>query len=298
MTTQMHADEVAVPVSLVRTLVDRQYPEWGELPLRPVAEFGTDHKLFRLGDELLVRMPVYGGSADQAASDAAWLPRLAPHLPVDLPVPLAVGEPDVDYPFQWSVVRWLPGVTLDRADVDPVHVAEHLAAFVLALRDVDPAGGPAKSGTARGVPLDPAWEVERRIDQELADPGERVLARRVWHSALEAGPWTGDPRWIHGDLLEGNLLVDEGRLSAVIDWGALGVADPAPDVAPAWTLFEGRARERYRDLLGVDDATWARARAWVMLPALSGLSYYATSVPAFTARGRRHLDAVMSDPTL
>jgi|tagenome__1003787_1003787.scaffolds.fasta_scaffold20772778_2 aminoglycoside phosphotransferase (APT) family kinase protein len=295
MTTQMHADEVAVPLSLVRILVDRQYPEWEELPLRPVDEFGTDHKLFRLGDELLVRMPVYGGSADQAASDAAWLPRLAPHLPVDLPVPVAVGEPDAGYPFEWSVVRWLPGVTLDRADVDPVHLAEELAAFVLALQAVDPLGGPPKTGTSRGVPLDPAWDVEREIERELSDPGERARASRVWQAALDAGPWPGEPRWIHGDLLEGNLLVCDGRLSAVIDWGAVGVADPAPDVAPAFTLFEGEARHRYRELLSVDDATWARAKAWVMLPALSGLTYYAESVPAFTARGRRHLDAVLCE---
>jgi aminoglycoside phosphotransferase (APT) family kinase protein len=298
MVTQMHADEVSVPVSLVRTLVDRQHPEWRGLPLRPVAEFGTDHKLFRLGAELLVRMPVFAGSADQAASDSAWLPRLAPHLPVDLPVPVAVGEPDAGYPFPWSVVRWLPGVTLDRADVDPEHAAEELARFVLALQGVDPRGGPAGTGTSRGVPLDPVWDVERQIEEELSDPRERDRATRVWRAALEAGPWPGEPRWIHGDLLEGNLLVSAGHLSAVIDWGVLSVADPAPDVAPAWTLFEGAARERYRALLGVDDATWARARAWVMLPALSGLTYYATSVPAFAERSRRHLDAVLSDPTL
>jgi len=298
MATQMHADEVAVPMTLVRTLVDRQHPEWAGLPLRPVAEFGTDHKLFKLGDDLLVRMPVYAGSADQAASDAAWLPRLAPHLPVDVPVPVAVGEPDAGYPYQWSVVRWLPGLALDQVDADLVHLAEELAGFVIALRQVDPRGGPAPTGTARGVPLDPAWEVERRIDTELSDPAERDLARRVWSTALEAGPWAGGPRWIHGDLLEGNLLLRDGRLSAVIDWGVLGVADPAPDVAPAWTLFEGTSRERYRALLDVDDATWARARAWVLLPALSGLNYYATSVPAFAQRSRRHLDAVLSDPTL
>jgi aminoglycoside phosphotransferase (APT) family kinase protein len=296
--TQMHTDEVAVPASLVRTLVDRQRPEWAGLPLHPVAEFGTDHKLFRLGEELLVRMPVHSGSADQAASDAAWLPLLAPHLPVELPVPVALGEPDAGYPFQWSVVRWLPGTTLDRARVDLVHLAEELAGFVLALQAIDPRGGPRQTGTGRGVALDPAWDVERRIAAELSDPGERDRAHQVWRAALDAGPWPGAPRWIHGDLLEGNLLLSAGRLSAVIDWGVLSVADPAPDVAPAWTLFHGASRERYRALLDADDAIWARARAWVMLPALAGLTYYATSVPAFAQRSRRHLDAVLSDPTL
>jgi aminoglycoside phosphotransferase (APT) family kinase protein len=217
---------------------------------------------------------------------------------VELPVPVVLGEPDAGYPFPWSVVRWLPGVTLDRSEVDPLHLAEELAGFVLALHAVDPEGGPAQIGRGRGVPLDPVWDVERRIDEELTDRRERDRANRVWQAALDAGPWPDGPRWIHGDLLEGNLLVSGDRLSAVIDWGALGVADPAPDVTPAWTLFDGASRERYRALLGVDDATWARARAWVMLPALIGLTYYATSVPAFAERSRRHLDAVLSDPTL
>ncbi len=256
--TKLHADEVDVSKSLVRTLVDRQFPEWSDLPLEPVSAFGTDHRLFRLGEELLVRMPVYADSADQARSDAAWLPRLAPHLPVEVPVPVAVGAPGDDYPFPWAVVPWLPGETVAESHVDPDRLAEELAGFVAALRAVDAKGGPAKTGRTRGVPLDPAWAVEEQIDG-LGPLVDSTRAKRVWRSALEAGPWDGDPVWIHGDLLEGNLLVHQGRLSAVIDFGALGVADPAPDVAPAWTLFDGSSRRRYRELLAVDDATWARA---------------------------------------
>jgi len=291
---KMHADEVDVPGSLVRSLVDRQFPEWSALSLRPVPAFGTDHRLFRLGEELLVRMPVYGGSADQAVSDATWLPWLAPHLPVEVPAPEAVGEPGQGYPFSWSVVRWLPGRTLDEVDVDPDQLVEDLAGFVTALRGIDGTGGPARTGTARGAPMMPDWPIEQAID-ELGDLVDGARAKQVWRDALAAGPWEQDPVWIHGDLLEGNLLVRDGRLSAVIDWGALGVADPAPDVAPAWTLFAGASRQRYRELLAVDEATWARARAWVMLPALSGVSYYAHTVPAFAARSRRHLDAILAE---
>jgi aminoglycoside phosphotransferase (APT) family kinase protein len=293
----MHADEVAVTASVVRALVDEQFPEWAGLPLERVTAFGTDHRLFRLGAELLVRMPVYAGSSGQALSDAAWLPRLAPYLPVTVPAPLAVGEPDENYPFPWSVVPWLSGEPVSDVDIDPLRLAEELAAFVMALRSVDPAGGPPKTGESRGATLDPAWDVERQID-ELGELVDGRAARRVWRAALEAGPWRGTPHWLHGDLLEGNLLVHDGRLSGVIDWGGLGVGDPAPDVAPAWTLFDGTTRERYRELLAVDDATWARARAWVMLPALTGLTYYAVSVPAFAARSRRHLEAVFTDPTV
>ena len=280
----------------MRALVDRQQPQWAALPLRPVEDFGTDHRLFRLGEELLVRLPVYAASAGQALSDAAWLPRLAPQLPVELPVPVAVGEPGEGYPFPWSVVPWLPGATVDRARPDPLALAEELAAFVLALRAVDTTGGPLRT-SGRGAPLDPGWGVEERID-ELGDLVDRAAAWRVWRAALEAGPWPGAPVWVHGDLLEGNLLVRDGRLAAVIDFGAIGVADPAADVTPAWTLFEGDERRAYRERLDVDDATWARARAWVLLPALTGVTYYAESAPAFAERSRRHLDAVCGDETL
>jgi aminoglycoside phosphotransferase (APT) family kinase protein len=290
----MHADEIEIPESLVRSLVDRQFPEWAALPLRPVTAFGTDHRLFRLGEELLVRMPVYAGSADQAISDATWLPRLAPHLPVVVPVPVAVGEPNASYPFAWSVVPWLPGEPLEDVSADNPRLAADLAEFVLALRDVDPSDGPRPTGTARGMALDPQWPVEDTI-LEHADLIDVDRARAVWREALDAGPWPGPGVWIHGDLLGGNLLVRDGRLSAVIDWGPLKVGDPAPDVVPAWTLLEGEARRTYREQLAVDDATWARARAWVMLPALAGIRYYEKTVPAFSQRSRRHLDAVLGD---
>ena len=143
------------------------------------------------------------------------------------------------------------------------------------------------------MPLDPEWRVEDTID-EHGDLIDVDRARAVWRAALEAGPWPGRDVWLHGDLLGGNLLVRDGRLSAVIDWGPLKVADPA-DFAPAWTLLEGEARRTFRDQLAVDDATWARARAWVMLPALTGIRYYQKTVPAFAQRSRRQLDAVLGD---
>ena len=152
--------------------------------------FGTDHRLFRLGEELLVRMPVYAGSADQAISDATWLPRLAPHLPVAVPVPVELGQPDASYPFTWSVVRWLPGEPLEDVSADNPRLATDLAEFVLALRSVDTTGGPRPSGTARGMPLDPEWEVEETI-VEHGDLVDVDRARAVWQTALDAGPWPG-----------------------------------------------------------------------------------------------------------
>lgn len=195
------------------------------------------------------------------------------------------------------MVPWLPGEALEDRAADRAWLAEDLAGFVLALRAVDPTGGPRPTGTARGMPLSPGWRIEERI-AEHGDLVDVDRARAVWQAALDAGPWLGPDVWLHGDLLGGNLLVREDRLTAVIDWGPLTVGDPAADVTPAWTMLAGEARQLFRERLAVDDATWARARAWVMLPALAGVRYYEKSVPAFSERSRRHLDAVLGDPTL
>ena len=223
----MHADQVEITLPLVRRLVDQQHPRWAGLPLSPLTEFGTDHQLFRLGDELVVRMPVYAGSASQAASDARWLPVLAPHLPVPVPAPAAAGEPDAGYPFPWSVVPWLPGANPTTEPVpsnaDPHLLAGDLAGFIRALHAVDTTGGPLKAEGERGRPLS-CWD--DAVRSAIAESGDRIDADAVtaaWDDCVSAPEWSGPPVWIHGDLLPGNMLVDRGRLSGVIDFGALGV---------------------------------------------------------------------------
>jgi aminoglycoside phosphotransferase (APT) family kinase protein len=291
----MHADQVEVTAPMVRRLLERQLPEHAGLPLRPVAEHGTDHTLFRLGDDLLVRLPVYAASADQAVSDARWLPVLAPHLPVAVPVPVALGEPDETYPFPWSVVPWLPGAPPTPDNADPHLLAQDLAGFVRTLHAVDPADGPLKTGTSRGAPIR-GWDPYVREAVDLA--GDRVDRARVlvaWEDCLEAPDWAGRPVWIHGDLLAGNLLVDAGRLSAVIDFGALGLGDPAPDLQPAWATLPAAAREEFLDALGYDDDTRRRGRGWALGPALTGIPYYWDTVPAFAQRGLRTVAAVLAD---
>jgi aminoglycoside phosphotransferase (APT) family kinase protein len=292
---RMHADQVEVPDELVRHLLDTQFPQWCELPLSRLPPMGTDHQLFRLGTELLVRMPIYRASADQAESDARWLPSLAGHLPVSIPVPVVVGAPGRGYPFAWSVVPWLPGENPGDGNVDPERLAGDLAEVVLALHEVDTTGGPAKTGSSRGAPLGPDPRVPAAIAR-LGDLIDGRAALAVWEAALEAGPWPREPTWIHGDLLPGNLLVQEGRLSALIDFGALGVGDPSADLTAAWTTFDGRSRRIFHERLAFDDAAWARARARAMLPALTGLTYYADTVPEFADRSRRHIRAVLTDP--
>jgi aminoglycoside phosphotransferase (APT) family kinase protein len=291
----MHADEVLTDAALVRRLVDHQFPQWADLPVTPIDDHGTDHLLYRLGDDLLIRMPRIAWAADQAELEGRWLPVLAPHLPLALPEQVALGEPALGYPFRWSVVRWFPGEVPGDGNVDLVRAAGDLAAFIRALQEVDASGAPRKGGTSRGAPLANLADVVDEHLKVLEGEIDGAHARRVYEVALEAGPWPGAPTWLHGDLQAGNLIVRDRRLTAVIDWGGLGVGDPSCEYAPAWSLFTGESRQAFREATGVDDATWARARAWVLIPALTGLPYYRDTFPAFAEASRYRIAQVLAD---
>ncbi len=295
----LHPDEVDVDATLVGRLVRDQHPQWAHLPVRPVAEHGTDHLLFRLGDGLVARMPRVGWAADQAESDARWLPGLVDHLPVTLPVPVALGQATDDYPFRWSIAPWLPGEPPTPANVAPPVLAEELAGFVAALHAVEPSGGPPRTGTSRGAPVR-SWD--ESVREAIALAGDRIDARavlRAWEHCLEAPDHDGDPVWIHGDLLAGNLLVEGGHLSSVIDFGALGVGDPAADLQPCWSTLDPEVaplfRARIDELCGYDEATWRRGRGWSLGPALTGIPYYWETAPAFARRGLRTVARVLAD---
>lgn len=290
----MHADEVVASVSQVRELVAAQFPQWAALEVNAVPIGGTDHALFRLGERLVARMPRMEWAVDQARRDLRWLPRLAPHLPLPVPEPVAVGEPGAGFPYPWSVVPWLLGDNPGIADLDEA-AAVALAAFVRALRAVETTGGPWKAGEERGVPL---VARDRSTRAAIAELGSRVDGQRltqVWDDALDAAPYAGPGEWLHGDLLAGNLLAVDGRLSAVIDFGGLGVADPAPDVAPAWTLFDAPRRAVYRDELGCDDDEWRRGRGWALSTSVIALPYYWDTYPAICAQAVRTLAAVLDE---
>ncbi|QAY71751.1 aminoglycoside phosphotransferase family protein [Xylanimonas protaetiae] len=310
----MHDDEVRVTVDDARRLVATQVPWLAHLPVTPLADGGTDHRLFLLGDPAdppyLVRLPKIEWASAQAVSDARWLPALGPRLPLAVPAPVALGEPDDAYPFRWSVVPWLPG----RSPGDPLGgeplgargVARDLGRFVRALRDVDPAGGPVKEGTSRGVPIARLDAIVRENLAAVAAgepsgdaPVDVPAAAALWERVL-AAPASSEAVWIHGDLLPGNLLVHDGRLSAVIDWGGLGVGDAAVDLGPAWWLFAGEERKEFlaEATAGLSPADAAaaveRARGWVLVQAVTGIPYYRTRWPAFSLACRRRLRAVLS----
>jgi aminoglycoside phosphotransferase (APT) family kinase protein len=292
---RMHEEQVETSSDLVRRLLAAQFPHLSGLPVRPVAEQGTDHALYRLGNGLVVRLPIIDWAVEQAERDHRWLPVLAPHLPLAVPVPVVVGTPGEGYPWPWSVVPWLPGRSADRDHLDPQQAATDLARFIRALHGVDPTSGPVKSGRQRGAPLDNLDADVRGQLKELGDEIDTAAVTRVWDAAVTAPVWDGPPVWMHGDISPGNLIVRAGRLAAVIDFSGLGIGDPAPDLIPAWNFFHDRSRAVFREHVGYDDATWARAKGWVLAPALTGVRYYLGSRPDLVAFARRQINAVLSD---
>ncbi|HEX5136996.1 MAG TPA: aminoglycoside phosphotransferase family protein [Planctomycetota bacterium] len=294
----MHADELPIDVALARTLIDAQFPRWAALPLEALPSAGTDHALFRLGGDMVVRMPRLPSAAAQVAKEQAWLPRLSPHLPLAIPVPLAMGGPGEGYPCGWSVCCWIDGevATLDRI-ADPQGMAADLARFLLALRAIDPTGGPwaGDDPARRGAPLATRDGSARQAISDLRGTIDEAAATAAWNAALEVPPWPGAPVWVHGDLLPLNLLARGGRLVAVLDFGLLAVGDPASDVMAAWTCLPPGARDVFRSVLGCDDATWARGRGWALWSGLVALPYYRDTNPPLAAVARRAIDAVLAD---
>lgn len=282
---KMHADEIDTSVALVQRLLAAQFPAWAGLPVERVVSDGTDNALYRLGNDKVVRLPRVLWSAPSLEREFACLTRLARGLPLAIPVPLALGRPGEGFPFSWAVFRWIEGASavLERMR-DRHEVARDLAAFILALRRADVAGAPA-SGRAESLAarevrvLDAIGKLRAEIDVGA------VMA--VWRAALQAPAWAGAPVWIHADLHVGNLLARDGRLAAVIDFGCVGLGDPACDVMAAWLYFSADERRTFRAALEVDDATWARARGWALSVGLMALPYYAQTNPALAALGRR-----------
>jgi aminoglycoside phosphotransferase (APT) family kinase protein len=291
---RMHAEEIETDVALVRRLLAGQFPHWADLPIDPVESYGTDHDIYRLGDHLAARLPRIGWATKQAATEAEWLPKLAPHLPLALPVQLARGHPAEGYPFDWSVYEWLPGDNANGTIQDLEQAAVDLAAFVKALRQVDTTGARPRPPGGRGGPLAQHDEQVRRSIAQLGDRIDGDATLRSWQQSLNAPAWDGPEVWVHGDLLPGNLLVVDGRLSAVIDFGGLNVGDPACDLQPAWNMFVGGSRLRFRAELEVDDASWLRGRGWALW-AVSGLTYYWDTNPGMIRQASHALAQVLAD---
>src|SRR6478735_5939936 len=281
---RMHDDELAISTTLVR-------PHLAGLPLREVGR-GTVNAMYRLGDDLAVRLPRTAEWAGDLERERVWLPRLGERVSLRVPEPVAEGRSTDEYPLPWAVYRWLEGEHYDEALVDDERGAvEDLARFVRELRAGSVDGAPA---TGRR-PLAELDEGTRAAIVEAGDLLDAAAVLAAWDRALVAPVFTGDPVWIHTDLLRPNLLVHDGRLAAVIDFGAVGVGDPAADVIAAWAVFGTAGRARYREALDVDDATWERSRGYALTQAALIVPYYRETNPAFTASAQRTIGEVLAD---
>ncbi|MER9355234.1 aminoglycoside phosphotransferase family protein [Mesorhizobium sp. M0514] len=285
-----------IHTDLVRRLVNAQFPQWRHLPVSPVAFGGWDNRTFHLGNDMTLRLPSAAPYALQVEKEHRWVPTLAPLLPLPIPVPLAMGEPGEDYPWQWSVYRWIDGETAKTAEIaDRRQFAVDLAKFLIALRRIDPAGGPpaGQHNFFRGGSLSVYDNQTREALQALEGQIDTQAATAVWDAAL-AATWQGSPVWFHGDVAWGNLLVQNGRLSAIIDFGTSGIGDPSCDLAIAWTFFQGESREAFRAAIDVDEATWARGRGWTLWKALITVAGHDAN-QAEAERSRRVIDDVLAD---
>jgi aminoglycoside phosphotransferase (APT) family kinase protein len=293
---KLHGNEVDIDTDLVRRLMAEQFPHLSDLPMTEFHSTGTVNTIYRLGDELCVRLPRVRRWADGLDRECKWLPLLAPSLTLQVPEPVGKGLPTSEYPFSWAIFRWIEGQTYapDRID-DERQAAADLACFVAELRrnDLPPIDDETPYG---GRP--PLAEQDAATRNWIARSGDLIDGPAVtaaWDDALKGPAWDGTYAWIHSDLAPPNLLVKDGRLSAVIDFGATGLGDPASDLNPAWSIFGEAGRRVFRDLVSADDDTWRRGRGITISQAVGLVPYYAVTNPALSALGQRMLREVLAD---
>jgi aminoglycoside phosphotransferase (APT) family kinase protein len=285
---QMHEDEFEINEYLVRTLLQDQCPKWANLPLKRIPSSGTDHALFRLGNEYVVRLPRLDGANDNIHKECEWLPKLARFLKVPISEPLFKGQPTQDYPSFWTVTRWNEGKDPDfELENEYENLAQDLAHFLNEFQNIKLLNGPP---SRRGIPLmTKVLDEETRLAiSQLNGEIDIPSITSLWDKLSNTPPWNKDPVWVHGDLLPGNILIQNNRLGAVIDFSSVGIGDPACDLIIAWSLLNSSSREVFRkNLENIDSDTWERGRGWALSIALIIIPYYRNTNPALTSVARR-----------
>lgn len=292
-THKMHADEADITIALVKRLVALQFPQWAALSIESIDSAGTDNAIYRLGDDMAGRLPRIEDAASHIDKEYRWLPQLASHLPLAIPIPLGKGRPAESYPWPWSIYQWLDGESATVGRISNLHQAAiDLGQFIAALHKVNSTDGPLSS---RGLPLSSRNDETRAAINALQGVFNIDALAAAWGAALAEPPWQGPPVWIHGDLHESNLLVQQGKLTAVIDFGSSGIGDPACDMMVAWTLLSAETRHLFRETVQVDDATWARGRGWALTFGIVALPYYEKTNPVLAGTARKAIDEVLAD---
>jgi aminoglycoside phosphotransferase (APT) family kinase protein len=289
---KMHAGEIDIDVALVKRLLVQQFPHLAENSITIIRSTGTVNAIFRLGDKFCIRLPRLETWAKSFDNEWTWLPKLAPHISLKIPKPFARGLPTSWYPLPWGIYHWIEGSPYqDDLINDEIQVAYDLVNFILELRSIDMSGAP-RGGRRPLVELDPATRSAIESARGMIDTGAVSAA---WTRSLESPPWDGKPVWIHGDLLKSNFLVQGGRLSAVLDFGGVGIGDPAADVVPAWSVFSKTGREAFRQAFGVDEDTWSRARGYALHQAVMIIPYYAETNPEFVIMAKHTVEEILAE---
>ncbi len=292
---KMHIDEIDIDESLVLRLISDQFPQFNGLPIEKVLSAGTNNALYRLGNDMLVRMPRIPGATAQVDREHTWLPRIAPLLPLAIPLPIVKRIPSGSYPWHWSIYRWLEGENATIENItDPHHAAKELSQFIASLQQIDTTDGPSP-GFGRGGSLILRDYATRDAIKKLSDIYDTDILLTAWEKVLWIPEWSGRPVWIHGDIHAGNLLSQQGKLSAVIDFGSIGVVDPAGDLIVAWNLFSSTTRTTFQSALQVDETTWKRGRGWALSIGLIALSYYQNTNPMLAITSRYTIDEILAD---
>lgn len=281
----MHDNEFNIDEALVANLLKQQHSKLAGLPLTKIKHYGTDNAIFRIGDEYAIRLPRVEYARQQIVKEQTWLPKFAPHLPFVIPTPVKIGKSSKEFPHPWYVYHWIDGVdAYNEPPSDLNQVAQDLAGFIKALWKVNTNGAPA---ARRGLPLNTQDKAVREAISNLTDMVDTDAIASIWEKYLEVPDWNKLPVWLHADLLPSNLLLQNGKLHAVIDFGLMGVGDPACDLIPAWCLFDSDARKIFKESLGVDENTWIRGKGWALSIALIIMPYYKDTNPVLMSVARR-----------
>src|SRR5450631_3458204 len=290
---KMHDGELNIDAGLVGRLVAAQFPALSDLPISRVQSTGTVNAIYRIGDHLYARLPRMQKWAQDLDTEWLWLPKLAPSLSLHVPEPVGKGQPSSSYPCPWAIYGWIEGQPYadELIDVED-QAARDLAQFVVELRRTDHVAGAPPAGRRPLRELDAVTRAAIGSARRVIDSD---AATDAWELALEAPAWAGTPVWIHTDLLRPNLLALDGRLCAVLDFGGVGVGDPAADVIAAWSVFSHAGRGMFRDALDVEHGTWNRARGFALHQAAMIIPYYEVTNPGFVALARRTVEEVLAD---
>jgi aminoglycoside phosphotransferase (APT) family kinase protein len=290
----MHEDQLVSDAELVREILRGQHPHWADSPIAEISSTGTDHALYRLGDDAVARVPLRASATQSIETEFRWLPWLAERLPVEVPRPLARVEPVSAFPYPWSVHSWIDGEPGTTAAIDLGFLAVDLARVLRMLRGLDPDGPPSVEAYCfRGIPLKMRDETTREAIAASHESIDVAAASAAWHAALDAPEWTGPAVWVHGDVAAGNVIFREGRLAGLIDWACMAVGDPACDLVIAWELLDEPSRQTFRAELALDEATWQRGRGWALSTAVGALAYYEHSNPFMAHQARRKLRSLL-----